>query len=68
MSARFTLLFLTTSTPAPTGAVEPSPALQPSLATVAAGGLFTRAARGGTPRRELLWISDLAGEQIGVVS
>lgn len=68
MSARFTLLFLTPSAPVTTIPVEPSPAVQSSLATIEPGGIFTRAARGGPPRRELLWISDLTGEQIGVVT
>ena len=39
---------------------------QPSSATISE--LLTLAARGGPPRRELLWVSDLEGVQIGVVS
>lgn len=32
------------------------------------GGLFTLASRGGPPRRELLWMHDLTGTRVGVVS
>lgn len=67
MSARFTAL-LATPAGTVTDPVVPSPAVQSSTATIAAGGVFTRPARGGPPRRELLWISDLTGEQIGVIT
>lgn len=39
-----------------------------SSASFAAGGIYTLAARGGPPRRALLWVRNLDGEQIGVVS
>lgn len=68
MSARFTAFYAPTGTPATVVPLEPLPAVQASLATIIDGGLFTRASRGRPPRRELLWISDLTGEQIGVIT
>lgn len=68
MSARFTAFYASPTTPATTVDLEPLPAVQASLATIVDGGLFTRASRGRPPRRELLWISDLTGEQIGVIT
>lgn len=67
-TVRFAALLATPSAPATTVPVEPLPAVQSSAATIAPGGLFTRASRGRPPRRALLWISDLTGEQIGVIS
>lgn len=39
-----------------------------SAITVEPGGIYTLTGRGGPPRRELLWVRDLNGDQIGVVS
>lgn len=68
MSSRFTAFYVPTGAPATVVYLEPLPAVQSSTASIADGGLFTRASRGRPPRRELLWISDLTGEQIGVIT
>lgn len=63
-AARFTAALL--GAPAPTTDLAFVVVEQSSSATISE--LLTLAARGGPPRRELLWVSDLEGVQIGVVS
>lgn len=66
-SARFTATFVG-SIAAPSVAIPAVSLAGESSITVEAAGLYTLTGRGGPPRRELLWVRDLNGDQIGVVS
>lgn len=38
------------------------------VATIAPGGLFTLATRGGPSRRQMIWVYDLHGDKVGVIT
>lgn len=65
-SARFTAAVQ--SPPVPEAVIPATELVGESSITVAPAGIYTLTGRGGPPRRELLWVRDLNGDQIGVVS
>lgn len=65
-SARFTAAVRTP--PVPEAVIPATALVSESAITFTPGGIYTLTGRGGPPRRELLWVRDLNGDQIGVVS